>query len=102
MRYHRVHRTRYIVSIGTYADDTTVSYNDFEMGLNRLEKVDEVTLLVSPDATLLSTPSQFYLLQQQMIQQCVKLQDRFAVFDLRPSTSTFSLEDSVAEFNESL
>lgn len=80
----------YIVSVGRYGSglddaDTQVTsinnYNDFKTGLAAVEKVDEVTLIVFPDATALSTASEFYGLYNDALLQCNKLQDRFAIID---------------------
>lgn len=80
----------YVVSVGRYgsdldAADTQVTsinnFNDFKTGLGEVEKVDEVTLLVFPDATALSTASEFYGLYNDALIQCNKLQDRFTIID---------------------
>jgi phage tail sheath protein FI len=79
----------YIVSVGDYS--TTVSAgneNDpvnapgLRVGVKALEKYDEPTLIVLPDAANL-TDNDFYALQQMAIAQAGLLQDRFALLDLR-------------------
>lgn len=74
----------YIISVGKHTDD--VSFGDdtsgLKGGLRALEKYDEPTMILFPDATLLVTESQFYSLQQAALAQCAKLQDRVGVFDL--------------------
>jgi hypothetical protein len=47
------------------------------------EEVDEVTLLVAPEVTRLSTPSQIQSIYDAMLAQCDKLKDRFAIFDVQ-------------------
>ena len=71
----------YICSIGTY--QTPAAYADihFTGGLNVVKKYDEPTLLLFPDAVLL-TPTQFYTVQKAALQQCNDLGDRFCIFDL--------------------
>jgi phage tail sheath protein FI len=78
----------YIVSVGSYSD--TIQNGDpadstsrgLRVGLKALEKYDEPTIILFPDATLLKTEDHFYTLQQQTLAQCAKLQDRVAVCDL--------------------
>lgn len=82
----------YIVSVGRYGDsdvldsaDTQVTsinnYNDLKAGLTLIEKVDEVTLIVFPEATKLSTITEFAGLYNDALAQCNKLQDRFTIID---------------------
>jgi hypothetical protein len=80
----------YVVSVGRYgtdldsADTQVTSINnsdDFKTGLTTVEKVDEVTLIVFPDATALSTATEFYGLYNDALMQCNKLQDRFTIID---------------------
>ncbi|GAA3757087.1 phage tail sheath C-terminal domain-containing protein [Flavobacterium ginsengiterrae] len=82
----------YIISVGRYGNDlddtdTAVSainnstaLND---GLEELEKVDEPTLIVFPDATQVSgiTTTDFYGLYNNALMQCQNLQDRFTLID---------------------
>ena len=74
----------YIVSVGKHTDDVEFG-NDttgLKGGVKALEKYDEPTMILFPDATLLTTEPQFYSLQQAALAQCAKLQDRVGVFDL--------------------
>ena len=85
----------YIVSVGTYATSKAnnavapvilqeVSNNGFKglkNGLDRLEMVDEPTLIVFPDATSLISDGEFYSLYEAALMQCNKLQDRFTIID---------------------
>jgi len=77
----------YIVSVGTYAalpvpadPGTLVSVGELQAGLTAVEKEDEVTLLVVPEAVVLS-PSNRKTINDDMLTQCNKLQDRFAIMD---------------------
>ncbi len=79
----------YIVSVGDYDDETEVSsldsiedYDELKDGLDKIRKVDEVTLVVIPEASQLSTDSQ-YDLYKDVLMQCGDLQDRFGIFDVR-------------------
>lgn len=87
----------YVVSVGRYgsdldaADTQVTSINNFDelkKGLGSVEKVDEVTLIVFPDATALSTASEFYGLYNEALTQCNKLQDRFTIIDTLSYDST--------------
>lgn len=84
----------YITSIGRYgetglldADDVKVTAitgdSDFNDGLAEVRKVDEVTLLVFPDATALTDDTTFYGLYKSALTQCKELQDRFTIIDTR-------------------
>ncbi len=79
----------YIVSVGDYDDSTTTpsldevsDYTELEDGLKKIRKVDEVTLIVIPEAIRLGANEQ-YDLYKQVLMQCGDLKDRFGIFDLR-------------------
>ncbi|SDL83075.1 phage tail sheath family protein [Kriegella aquimaris] len=77
----------YIVSVNSYEDAiannsvSPVQFADLSEGLTTLEKEDEPTLLVFPDATSLANHSDFYNLYNNALAQCKKLQDRFTIID---------------------
>lgn len=68
----------YIVSVGKYSDAFNLS--TLKAGLTELEKEDEPTLILFPDATSLSADDA-YGLYNDALTQCNKLQDRFAIID---------------------
>ena len=79
----------YIVSVGDY--DTSSSspsldgvsdYSELKSGLDKIRKVDEVTLIVIPEAIRLIA-NEHYDLYKDVLAQCGDLQDRFGIFDLR-------------------
>ncbi len=74
----------YIVSVGGFGSDPTnaVSFTALSNGIKALEKYDEPTIITVPDAVLLTTENNLYTLQQNVLSQCAKLQDRVGVFDL--------------------
>src|SRR5882757_5335009 len=73
----------WITSVGNYTSTGgVIMLTDLVGGLAKVAKINEVTLLVFPDAVNLDNPSDYYSLQEQSIAQCVLLQDRFAVMDL--------------------
>ncbi len=79
----------YIISVGNYSGGS-VSKTDLEAGLAALEKEDEPTLIVFPDATGLGTSAFFYALYSNALKQCQKLQDRFTIIDTYSEASTFA------------
>jgi len=77
----------YIVSVGLYTglaipgDPTSlVDVDDLKAGLAAVENEDEVTLLVVPEAIVLSAANR-KTINDDMLTQCNKLQDRFAILD---------------------
>ncbi|MEM7510098.1 MAG: phage tail sheath C-terminal domain-containing protein [Bacteroidota bacterium] len=87
----------YIISVGTYTQSdgspTDISLIDLGNnatgigGLDLLETEDEPTLIVFPDAQDLNN-GDFYGLYQAALNQCNKLQDRFAIMDTKGDTAT--------------
>lgn len=81
----------YIVSVGRYGDNlpagdskaTLVTLPELKTGLAEIEKVDEPTLILFPDATRIDsvTKTDFYDLYEDALKQCNKLQDRFTIID---------------------
>ncbi len=77
----------YIVSVGLYTalaipvdPSTLISVTDLQAGLTAVEKEDEVTLLVVSEAIVLSTANR-KTVNDDMLAQCNKLQDRFTIMD---------------------
>lgn len=78
----------YVVSVGSYADapvpgdpvQPTISPG-FRTGLQALRKTDGPSLILFPDAVLLSD-ERLYRLQEEALAHCAELQDRFCLFDL--------------------
>ncbi|GFD72605.1 phage tail sheath C-terminal domain-containing protein [Tenacibaculum mesophilum] len=84
----------YITSVGRYGESNLLdgsdsqvtaitSDSDFNDGLAEVRKVDEVTLIVFPDATALTDDTTFYSLYNSALTQCNELQDRFTIIDTR-------------------
>lgn len=71
--------TCYIISVGGY--DAMPDKQHFFDGLAELEKEDEPTIIVMPDAVNLLSDD-YYAVCQQALAQCNKLGDRFAVLDV--------------------
>ncbi len=101
----------YIISVGKYGETVVVgdpNQNPPIVGLNDgltvLEKEDEPTIIVFPDAIKLSNADEFYTLQKNALAQCNKLGDRVAVFDLREydSDGNFDWENQVDQFRNNI
>lgn len=73
--------TCYIVTVGDYG--TPIADADLTKGLKSVEQVDEVTLLVVPEAV---SSGSYKNVIQAMINQASDLKDRFAIID--PNTVT--------------
>ncbi|WP_111710003.1 phage tail sheath C-terminal domain-containing protein [Lutibacter citreus] len=92
----------YIVSIGHYKDTATItSDTDFNDGIDLLKKVDEVTLLLFPDAINLGD-AKLGLVQKHALMQCVSLMDRFTIMDVIQETPGTSLESDSEKFRDAI
>ena len=98
----------YIISVGSYSDpiqngnESVASSTGFRVGLKALEKADEPTMILFPDAVLLADEDHFYTLQQLALAQCNKLQDRVAILDIYEDEANRSWEDSYKEFRNKI
>ncbi|MEM9686592.1 MAG: phage tail sheath C-terminal domain-containing protein [Bacteroidota bacterium] len=70
----------YVISIGDYS--TTPNRDHFMDGLSELEKEDEPTLIIFPDATSLGISQDYYDVAQQALSQASILGDRFVLVDV--------------------
>src|SRR5437868_5967419 len=65
----------YIISVGKYPDSNAgINVTDIGKGLDELEKEDEPTIILLPDAVSID-PDGPYSLQQKALAQCNKLMD---------------------------
>lgn len=71
----------WIISVGDY---TTGQIGGAELlaGLQLTQKVDEVTLLVFPDAQNLTSLNDYYTLYNEAMELCHEMKDRFTVIDV--------------------
>lgn len=96
----------YIVSVGSYANapalgDTTTPAGLLG-GLSRIAPVDGPTLLLFPDGVSLSS-ADLGSLHAAALAQCEKLQDRFAILDLRQGDQPISPTlDPIANFRQNV
>ena len=96
----------FIVSVGDYKTlgDALVQ-TEMEAGLDVLEKKDEPTLILFPEAQFLSI-ADYKTLQEAALQQCADLKDRFVIMDLHGGNDSLSdpetsLLDAVDAFRSS-
>ena len=71
----------YVASVGGY--DDLIGKEAIVKGLQMIEAEDEPTLLVIPDAVNTNSADDTWGSYQQALAQCAKLQDRFALLDVR-------------------
>lgn len=96
----------YIVSVGTYGTAPILGTDTTGLrgGIKALEKEDEPTILLFPDACSISatvSDSSLYSLQQLTLAQCSKLQDRVGVFDLHEREAD-DHDDAVSDFRDAI
>lgn len=76
----------FIVSVGKNSSGVDIKKDDFIKGINALEKEDDPTILLFPDAVTLSD-TDLAAVQQAALKQCEDLQDRFSLFDVKQADS---------------
>ncbi len=71
----------YVVSVGDFTNGL-VTQGDLINGLTQSEKIDEITLILFPDAQSLGSSGDFYSLYKAALDSCNGLQDRFTIIDV--------------------
>ncbi|WP_186757796.1 phage tail sheath C-terminal domain-containing protein [Echinicola salinicaeni] len=94
----------YVISVGKYGDTIQNGTADgstpgFLAGLSKVKKIDRPTLLVVPDAPLMSQ-NNINSLYAAMLGQCNDLQDRFCIFDLKELGVDY--DDAVENFRNGI
>ena len=77
----------YILSVAPYPSSGTASYADFKQSsgpdcFDIVQKNDVITLIVIPDAVMLTNQNDFNNLMTSALSLCGKLQDRFTIMDI--------------------
>ncbi|HTN06777.1 phage tail sheath family protein [Agriterribacter sp.] len=72
----------YITSVGDYSGGDVIDQAALQGGLDEIEKINEVTLLLFPDGLNMSSAGSYYALYKEAMDQCAELKDRFAVLDI--------------------
>jgi len=89
----------YIIAIGDY--DSTPKTSDFTVGIDSLMKEDEPTLLLFPDAVILNDDD-LAAVQNEALEQCNLLQDRFGIFDVKNESKYASPNTEVNIFRNKI
>lgn len=79
----------YIVSVGNYSNDGVIKITNLKRGLRMVKKIDEVTLLLFPDAINLEKYANYYSLYEKAMEQCVALRDRFTILTVFHTSNNF-------------
>lgn len=102
----------YVISIGNYtivpdygsfatpllpASIDLTDFTDPNVGIEAAEKADEITLLLSPEATFLDA-ADHKAVNDKMLQQCGKLKDRFTIID--PKSVTGDVNQDAIDFRD--
>ncbi len=102
----------YIVSVGLYGtvpdygDENDATKPGLRTGVKALEKYDEPTIILFPDAINVEDDNTnddpgFYSLQQMALEQCAKLQDRVGLFDLKENIAG-DLDDAISNYRNNI
>ena len=78
----------YIISAGGYEMPGLIESTKLKEGLKVIEGIDEVTLIVFPDAISLTSKDAYYELFKESLLQCSRLQNRFTIMDVWIDTNT--------------
>ncbi|WP_228780185.1 phage tail sheath family protein [Aquiflexum lacus] len=92
----------YIVSVGNFElepEPSDIDVDDLLDGIYALEEEDEPTLLLVPEAVWLGTAGRRSI-HDQLLAQCAKLQDRFAIMDVLTDPNRTVMQDGEAFRNE--
>lgn len=87
----------YIVRTGDYSGNN-VTFGGLDAGIPALEKADEPTLLVFPDAQGLGD-ADYYTLMSNALAHCKKMGDRFTIMDTKTDAS--ALRNNIVSTNSS-
>lgn len=73
----------FIVSAGNYSQSSAAGIPIYTNAIDASSKIDEVTLIVLPDAPFcLDTAQAYYSVMNYALKECAKLGDRFAIVDV--------------------
>jgi phage tail sheath protein FI len=93
----------YIMSVGNYqSTGGLVMDAPLRAGLTEVAKIDEVTLIVFPDAINLADGNSYYGLYTDAIKQAAKLQDRFVIMDVYHSPGSMTYRADVQFLRDTL
>lgn len=85
----------YIVSVGNYQD--TIEKKSLEKGINKLTEETEPTLIVIPEAVML-TREDCYAVQQKMLIHCGQhVKFRFAILDVYDDSNMYFIQEDICD-----
>lgn len=83
----------YVVSVGDFSTGT-VGQAELLAGLEASELIDQITLIVFPDAKNLTSAADYYGLYNAAMEQCQQLQDRFTIMDVYEAIANVNNPDA--------
>lgn len=86
----------YVVSADTYQVDGSIDKAQLIAGIKLLEAEDEPTILVVPESIMLTVPGDRADINNELLIQCNKLQDRVAVMDVAANPADTVVNDATA------
>lgn len=87
--------TCYIISVGNYKENPEIVKKDFDGAFDKLKLIQEITMVVIPEAVNLSAQNDFKDVQQQMLSHCgYNMKNRFALLDIYPKEDENTRIDS--------
>lgn len=84
----------YIVSVDAYQEDGSFDKAKVLAAIDQLEEEDEPTILVVPEAVLFTAAADRADINNALLDQCNKLQDRVAVMDVLVNPANTVLQDA--------
>lgn len=95
--------TCYVVSVKQYGGDPAptpppIAVADLELGLNELEKIDEITLINIPEIVKIDDAGDRKDLNDAMLMHCAKMENRFALLDVLQEAA--SVADDAEDFRD--
>ncbi|WP_237038453.1 phage tail sheath family protein [Phocaeicola faecalis] len=93
--------TCYVVSVGNYGDDNKDTLNDknVEAALAALEKIQEVTMIIVPEAVESNACAN---IQQLMMKHCGEMGNRFAILDVPSGAANTPLDKRMEAFQNTV
>lgn len=91
--------TCYIVSVGSYSDKDTLDDKKVDAALKELEKIQEVTMIIVPEAVENDTCSN---IQQLIMKHCGEMANRFAILDVPSSSESIPLDNRMEIFQNTV
>jgi phage tail sheath protein FI len=83
----------YVISVKEYSTASSIDKIELTAAINKAEQVDEITMVVIPDAISISSNADRSVVYNGMLAHCAKMQDRFSLLDvITDTTQTIALD----------